>query len=108
MHVAEHKAEPRAPVIASTAAMAAKTGTEKIAAKVAKKLIAIDGVVAVTLGGSTSRGAADAASDVDLGVYYRAEKKPQIERFRELAKDLDDESEPLSVTGYGDWGPWIN
>jgi predicted nucleotidyltransferase len=88
--------------------MAAKTGTEKLAAKVAKKLIAIDGVVAVTLGGSTARGAADAASDVDLGVYYRAEKKPHVERFRELAKDLDDEGTPLSVTDYGEWGPWIN
>lgn len=86
----------------------AKTSTEKIAAKVAKKLIAIDGVVAVTLGGSTARGAADAASDVDLGVYYRAEKKPHVERFRELAKELDDESAPLSVTDYGGWGPWIN
>lgn len=94
-------------VIASRA-MGAKTGVEKIAAKVAKKLIAIDGVLAVTLGGSTARGAADAASDVDLGVYYRAEKKPHIERFRELAKELDDESAPLSVTGYGDWGAWIN
>ena len=86
----------------------AKTGVEKIAAKVAKKLIAIDGVVAVTLGGSTARGAADAASDVDLGVYYRAEKKPHVERFRELAKELDDESAPLSVTDFGGWGPWIN
>lgn len=88
--------------------MAAKSGLEKIAAKVAKKLIAIDGVVAVTLGGSTARGAADAASDVDLGVYYRAENKPHVERFRELAKALDDEDEPLSVTGYGEWGPWVN
>lgn len=88
--------------------MAAKTGTEKIAAKVAKKLIAIDGVLAVTMGGSTSRGAADAASDVDLGVYYRAEAKPHVERFREVATALDDESAPISVTGYGDWGTWIN
>jgi len=88
--------------------MAAKSGTEKVAAKVAKKLIAIDGVLAVTLGGSTARGAADAASDVDLGVYYRAEQKPNVERFRELAKELDDDGAPLSVTGYGDWGSWIN
>lgn len=88
--------------------MAAKSGLEKLAAKVAKKLTAIDGVVAVTLGGSTARGVADTASDVDLGVYYRAENKPHVERFRELATSLDDEGEPLSVTGYGEWGPWIN
>lgn len=88
--------------------MAAKSGLEKLAAKVAKKLIAIDGIVAVTLGGSTARGAADTASDVDLGVYYRAENKPHVERFRDLATSLDDEGEPLSVTGYGEWGPWIN
>jgi len=88
--------------------MAVKSGLEKLAAKVAKKLAAIDGVVAVTLGGSTARGAADAASDLDLGVYYRAENKPHVDRFRELAKALDDEGEPLSVTGYGEWGPWIN
>jgi predicted nucleotidyltransferase len=88
--------------------MAAKSGVEKLAAKVAKKLIAVEGVVAVTLGGSTARGAADAASDLDLGVYYRAENKPHVDRFRELAKALDDEGEPLSVTGFGEWGPWIN
>lgn len=86
----------------------AKTRTEKLAGKIAKKLVSIDGVVAVTLGGSTARGAADTASDLDLGVYYRAEAKPNVDRFRELAKELDDDGAPLSVTGFGDWGPWIN
>ena len=35
-------------------------------------LTAVRGVVGVTLGGSRARETADAAADVDLGVYYRA------------------------------------
>jgi predicted nucleotidyltransferase len=86
----------------------AKSPATKLAEKIAKKVAAIDGVVAVTLGGSHARGAADDASDVDLGVYYRAEKKPAVSALRELARELDDEGKPLAVTDFGDWGPWIN
>ncbi len=86
----------------------AKSPAAKLAEKIARKVAAIDGVVAVTLGGSHARGAADDASDVDLGVYYRAEKKPAVSALRELAKELDDGGAPLAVTDFGDWGPWIN
>lgn len=40
-------------------------------AEVADELAAMPGAVAVVLGGSRAEGAADAASDWDLGLYYR-------------------------------------
>lgn len=84
-----------------------KSPEQALAARIAKKLGAIDGVVAVALGGSRARGRADRHSDVDLGIYYRAEAKPAIRLLRELADSLDDGT-PLAVTDFGDWGPWIN
>jgi len=80
----------------------------EVARKLAKKLIAIDGVVGVTLGGSHARDAADESSDLDLGVYYRAEAKPHLEKLRELAASLDDRHKPDEVTDFGAWGPWMN
>jgi len=78
------------------------------ARKIAKKLAAIEGVVGVTLGGSHARGTADKESDLDLGVYYRAEAKPHLDRLRELAASLDDRGKPDACTDFGAWGPWMN
>ncbi len=44
--------------------------TVALAREVAARVAALDGVVAVTLGGSLARGRADRRSDVDLGLYY--------------------------------------
>ena len=40
-------------------------------AALAARLVAVDGVVGVLLGGSRARGTHRPDSDVDLGVYYR-------------------------------------
>ncbi len=89
-------------------AKAAKAPQVKLAEKVAKKLAAIDGVVAVTLGGSWAAGKGDRGSDVDLGLYYRAQSKPHLEALRALARELDETKPPALPTDFGDWGPWIN
>jgi predicted nucleotidyltransferase len=78
------------------------------AAAIAERLIAIDGVVAVALGGSRARGTADAASDVDLGVYYDPATPPSLDALGALARVLDDSRPSDAIHPFGDWGPWIN
>lgn len=45
---------------------------------------------------------------MDLGIYYYPEHRPQIEALRRLATELDDRHPTNAVTGFGEWGPWIN
>ncbi len=75
---------------------------------VAERLGQIDGVVAVVLGGSRSRGTATANSDIDLGIYYQPDQPPSLDALRALAQELDDRHADDLVTVYGEWGPWIN
>ncbi len=81
--------------------------TVELAREVAARIGALDGVVAVTLGGSLARGRADRRSDVDLGLYYDPARPFSVERLRALATELDDRHAP-EVVGFGAWGPWIN
>ncbi|MCA1717145.1 MAG: nucleotidyltransferase domain-containing protein [Actinobacteria bacterium] len=75
---------------------------------VAERLGEIESVEAVALGGSWARGEAYPDSDVDLGIYYHPERPPRVEDLRLLARELDDRHPPDAVTGFGEWGPWIN
>jgi predicted nucleotidyltransferase len=75
---------------------------------IAARLIAIDGVRAVVLGGSWARGAGDPGSDIDLGLYYDPAQPPALALMRELAATLDDGRHGDIVTNFGEWGPWIN
>lgn len=79
-----------------------------LAQEIAARLGQIEGVAAVVLGGSWSRGAADAKSDIDLGLYYDPTRPPSIEALRQLAQELDDTHSRELVTDFGGWGPWIN
>jgi predicted nucleotidyltransferase len=81
--------------------------TVELAREVATRIGALDGVVAVTLGGSLARGRADRRSDVDLGLYYDPARPFSVERLRALATQLDDRHAP-ELVGFGGWGPWIN
>jgi predicted nucleotidyltransferase len=78
-----------------------------LAAQVAAQLGEIEGVVAVSLGGSLARGTAKANSDIDLGLYYDPERRPSLLELRRLARDLDDERKEEVLTEFGGWGPWI-
>ena len=81
--------------------------TVELATEVATRVGALDGVVAVALGGSLARGRADGRSDVDLGIYYHPARPFSIDELRALATELDDRHAP-ELVGFGDWGPWIN
>ena len=71
---------------------------------IADRLLAVSGIVGVTLGGSRARGAALPGSDVDLGLYYRGAL--DIEALGELARELS--GRQAEVTAIGGWGPRVN
>ena len=72
-----------------------------------KRLSTVAGVNAVVLGGSYARGRAQAGSDIDLGIFY-SEKSPfSMRSIRELAEEINDSPKPV-VTGFYEWGPWVN
>jgi predicted nucleotidyltransferase len=80
----------------------------ELAERIAEQLGDLEGVEAVVLGGSWARGEAHPDSDVDLGIYYRPDRRPSVRVLRELARELDDRHLPNLVTDFGAWGPWIN
>jgi predicted nucleotidyltransferase len=71
-------------------------------------LSAVPGVVAIALGGSRARGTATAASDYDIGLYYRANQPIDVAALGKVAAVLDDRGAEASVTPIGGWGPWID
>ncbi len=69
-------------------------------------LAALPGVVAVVLGGSYAEGTQTPASDMDIGLYYRAEDPFRVREVRQVAERIA--VQPPTVTGYYAWGPWVN
>lgn len=80
----------------------------EICERVAARLAKIDGIEAVALGGSWSRGTARADSDIDLGLSYDGDHPFSIGELAEAARELDDRHLPGLVTRVGEWGPAIN
>ncbi|MCK1735920.1 DNA polymerase subunit beta [Bradyrhizobium sp. 138] len=70
-------------------------------------LAEVPGVQAVVLGGSRGRGSAHAASDYDIGLYFRTAILLDTERLLAAAKDVADDPAATAVTPVGEWGPWI-
>jgi len=70
-------------------------------------LAAVPGIAAVALGGSRASGAAHAASDYDIGLYFSESAGLDVERLLEAAKGLVDDPDAARLTGVGGWGPWI-
>ncbi|MGW5672205.1 nucleotidyltransferase domain-containing protein [Micromonospora sp. NPDC003776] len=68
------------------------------------RLCAVDGVVAVALGGSRARGEHRPDSDWDLGLYYRGEL--DVAGLRAVADSVADD--PVELTAPGGWGPWVD
>jgi predicted nucleotidyltransferase len=72
-------------------------------AGVAGRLVGVDGVVAVSLGGSRARGTHRPDSDWDVGVYYR--DRLDVDGLRAAASEAGFAGE---LTEPGGWGPWVN
>lgn len=67
----------------------------------------VPGVETVVLGGSRARGSEHAASDYDIGLYFKTAIPLDTERLLAAAKDIADDPAATAVTPVGEWGPWI-
>ena len=74
--------------------------------RVSAVLAAVPGVVAVALGGSRATGAAHAASDYDIGLYFSQRAGLDAKRVL-LPTVLAYDPSAAKVTEVGGWGPWI-
>ena len=70
----------------------------------AARLVAVEGVEAVLLGGSRARGDHLPGSDYDLGLYYRPPL--DVAALGRLARDVTGQA--VEVTVPGGWGPWVD
>jgi len=70
----------------------------------ADRIIGVPGVVGVLLGGSRARGEHEAASDVDLGLYYEGSLDTAV--LGDVAREVAGEG--AEVTELGGWGPWVD
>jgi predicted nucleotidyltransferase len=76
--------------------------------RVVYRLQSIQGIVAITLGGSRASGNFTQKSDVDLGIYYHPENLIDLVALNHLATELDDNHRTNLITPIGEWGQWIN
>ena len=79
-----------------------------LAIDISESLIQCPGLQAVVLGGSFATGTADTESDIDLGLYYDADSPLDLEELRRLVADIDDRRRHDLITGFGEWGAWVN
>ncbi|MBG1260120.1 nucleotidyltransferase domain-containing protein [Nostoc commune] len=75
---------------------------------IVSSLRSIEGITAISLGGSRARGNHTNKSDVDLGIYYNSENPPDLIALNRLAYELDDKHRVNLITAIGGWGKWIN
>jgi predicted nucleotidyltransferase len=75
---------------------------------IVSSLQSIEGITAISLGGSRARGNHTNKSDVDLGIYYNPENPPDLKQLNRLASELDDNHRVNLITAIGEWGKWIN
>ncbi len=83
------------------------TKIDNIINRIAHAFDGVSGINAVVLGGSRATGTANAASDIDIGIYYD-EALFDITSFKTKAAAIDDEHREDAISDLGDWGPWIN
>jgi hypothetical protein len=77
--------------------------------QVAGRLVEVQGVTAVMLGGSRARGAEQPDSDVDLGLYYRQPLDAKgLQLLAETLAEARSGDERPTVTQPGEWGPWVD
>jgi predicted nucleotidyltransferase len=67
---------------------------EPLLQQVMGRLVAVDGIQAVVLGGSWASGTQRPDSDVDLGLYYDPSRPIDIPALRAVAEALNDTPNP--------------
>ena len=88
--------------------MAAQSKIDEIISQVVARVAKVEGIAAIVLGGSRARGTADERSDIDLGIYYGAERPFSTVALEAAAHELDDRHTDGLVTPFGAWGPAVN
>ena len=73
-----------------------------------ERLRKIPRVVAVVLGGSYASGMSRETSDLDVGVYYFESAPFSIADIQGVAYSLSRDGALPTVTGFYEWGPWVN
>lgn len=79
----------------------------KILEKATAQLRTVPGVEGVVLGGSRARGTERPDSDIDIGIYYRAEVL-DTDSLDAATATLDDEGRTGLLAVPGEWGPWVD
>jgi predicted nucleotidyltransferase len=79
----------------------------ELVSSLVQRLATIPGIRAVVLAGSYARGRAQAASDIDLGLFYSETAPFALADIRELAEAVNDRPGPVVSDFYG-WGQWVN
>jgi predicted nucleotidyltransferase len=75
---------------------------------IVERISQVGGVTAIVLGGSRARGTHTPTSDIDLGVYYHAERSLDLGALGRVAAEIDDDHRSDLLTPIGGWGPWID
>ena len=81
---------------------------EALLSRLVVALAPVPGIEAIALGGSRARGTATAASDYDIGLYYRGGRPIDVAALNRVVASLDDRGARAVVTPLGGWGPWID
>ena len=81
---------------------------EALLSRLVGALAPVPRIEAIALGGSRARGTATAASDYDIGLYYRGGQPIDVAALGKVAASLDDRGAEAEVTPLGGWGPWVD
>lgn len=80
---------------------------DHIIKEIAEEMRVLPFVSAVVLGGSLATGTAGAGSDIDIGIYYRADDIDYT-AMNAAAARLDDGHRENLICRAGEWGNWVN
>lgn len=72
-----------------------------------EQLRVVPGMAAVVLGGSYASGTQHAHSDLDIGLYYGEARPFDLASIRQIADGISAQG-PATVTGFYEWGAWVN
>jgi predicted nucleotidyltransferase len=75
--------------------------------KLVDRLSEVTGMAAIVLGGSYASETQHETSDLDIGLYYFEANPFSVADIRRIADEISSQ-EPATVTGFYEWGPWVN